>query len=224
MTQPTAPHDHQFVSFGRRLFGIFIAVLLVIYALTNGQNGAGGTVLAPGQSGSTNSSSGQFAQLGKPTKDTGCVAVDGLPDKACTPGAVFSDVTVKQICTSGYSSSVRNVPVEVKDQVYAMYGIRSHFAGQYEVDHLISLELGGSNDISNLWPELANPRPGFHEKDTVENYLHQQLCDGKMSLKKVQELIAGDWHQVYDQMPVARAESLDGAAVPAPTECPEGCA
>ena len=221
MTQPTAPHDNQFTSIGRRLFGILIAALLVIYALTNTNTGSGGTTSTAGQSGSNSSGSSQPAHLGKPTKSSGCVATDGVQDKACTPGAIFTDVTVKQICTPGYSASVRNVPVEVKDQVYAMYGIRSHVAGQYEVDHLISLELGGSNDIANLWPELANPRPGFHEKDTVENYLHQQFCDGQMSLQKAQALIANDWHQAYEQMPVARAESLDGQ--PEATECPEGC-
>jgi hypothetical protein len=62
---------------------------------------------------------------------------------------------------------------------------------------LISLELGGSNDISNLWPEAADPTPGFHQKDQVENYLHKQVCDGKLSLKQAQQEIATDWLQVY---------------------------
>jgi len=222
MSHNTSSHqDSQFTALGRRLFGIFIAVLLVIYALTNANSGKGGTVLAPGQgSSSSGSGSSQPAHLGKPTKFSNCVAVDGVQDKACTPGAIFMDATVAQICTPGYSSSVRNVPTSEKDQVYAMYNITSHFSGQYEVDHLISLELGGSNDIANLWPELADPKPGFHQKDAVENYLHQQVCDGKMSLQKAQELIANDWHQVYNSMPVARAEALPGHE---PTECPEGC-
>jgi hypothetical protein len=220
MSHNTSSHqDSQFTSLGRRLFGLFIAALVVIYALTNAGSGKGGTVLAPGQ-GNTSNPGNQPAQFGKPTKFSNCVAQNGVQDKACTPGAIFTDATVAQICTSGYSSSVRNVPTSVKDQVYAAYNITSHFSGQYEVDHLISLELGGSNDISNLWPELASPKPGFHEKDAVENYLHSQICDGKMSLQKAQELIAGDWHQVYNSMPVARAEALPGYE---PTECPEGC-
>ncbi len=42
-----------------------------------------------------------------------------------------------------------------------------------EVDHLTPLEdltpleVGGSNDLANQWPEAAEPRPGFHEKDQV---------------------------------------------------------
>ena len=94
---------------------------------------------------------------------------------------------------SGYSSSVRNVPTSEKDQVYAEYGIVHRTTGEFEVDHLISLELGGSNDISNLWPEAASPKPGFHEKDKVENYLHDQVCRGAISLQAAQQEIATNW-------------------------------
>ncbi len=129
-----------------------------------------------------------------------CAAQGAYPDSGCTPGAIFSDVTANDVCTPGYSSSVRNVPASVKNRVYAEYGIATHSPGQYEVDHFIPLELGGSNDISNLWPEAANPRPGFHEKDTVENYLHDQVCSGAMSLSDAQNAITGDWVAVYNQI------------------------
>src|SRR5258708_3815779 len=105
----------------------------------------------------------------KRIQTTGCSAHDALLDSLCTPGAVFPLVTVREICVAGYSSTVRNVPESVKAQVFAEYGITTHVAGEYEVDHLISLELGGSNDIANLWPELANPSPRFHQKDIVKN-------------------------------------------------------
>src|SRR5512140_511588 len=122
------------------------------------------------------------SSLGARTKTSGCISANSLPDAACTPGAIFTDATVDKICTPGYSTSVRNVPSEAKRRAYDEYGIVSHEPGQYEVDHLIALELGGSNGIANLWPEPAEPRPGFHEKDQVENYLRDQVCSGKMSL------------------------------------------
>src|ERR1700733_4548888 len=75
-----------------------------------------------------------------------------VPDPAKTPGAAL-EVTAADICVPGYSKRVRNVPAEVKREAYALYGVRSHEPGEYEVDHLISLELGGSNSIRNLWPE-----------------------------------------------------------------------
>src|SRR4051812_42348034 len=65
------------------------------------------------------------------------------PDRHCTPGAAFVGVTAGQVCTPGYSKSVRNVSQSTKDKVYREYGIRRHAPGSYEVDHLVSLELGG---------------------------------------------------------------------------------
>jgi hypothetical protein len=122
-----------------------------------------------------------------------------LPDPACTPGAAFPSATKAQICTPGYAKSVRDVPEQEKKDVYAEYGIASHRAGEYEVDHLVSLELGGSNDISNLWPEAAEPRPGFHEKDRYENYLHDQVCSDAISLQEAQHRIAENWLQWWTQ-------------------------
>lgn len=142
----------------------------------------------------------ELLTIGQRTKEDGCVVNGPFQDKACTPGAIFSDVTAEQICVRGYSKSVRNVPVEVKHEVYREYGITHHSPGEYEVDHLISLELGGSNDIANLWPEAAEPRPGFHEKDKVENYLHQEVCAGRILLSRAQAEIANDWLDVYKQM------------------------
>ena len=59
----------------------------------------------------------------------------------------------------------------------------------------------GSNDIANLWPEAASPTPGFHQKDQVENYLHDQVCSGAISLKDAQTEIATNWLTVYNRMP-----------------------
>jgi hypothetical protein len=140
-------------------------------------------------------------EIGQRTKTSNCISLNALSDPACTPGAIFPDATKDQICTSGYSAQVRNVPQAEKDQAYAEYGILAHSPGQYEVDHLISLELGGSNDIANLWPEPAEPHPGFHEKDKVENYLHSQVCSGALSLQDAQAEIANNWLQVYQLMP-----------------------
>ncbi|TMK73299.1 MAG: HNH endonuclease [Actinobacteria bacterium] len=126
-----------------------------------------------------------------------CAVHGVLPDRACTPGATFPHVTARQVCVRGYAGRVRNVPESEKRAVYARYGIATHSPGQYEVDHLVSLELGGSNVIANLWPEAAEPRPGFHEKDRVENYLHARVCDGQMTLRRAQRLIATDWLKVW---------------------------
>jgi hypothetical protein len=154
----------------------------------------------------------------------GCKIQGAYPDPKCTPGDVFN-VTREQVCTPNYSSSVRDVSQSVKDQVYATYGITSHIGGQYEVDHFISLELGGSNEISNLWPEAASPKPGCHEKDVVENYLHDQVCSGAMELSDAQHLITTDWIRIYNEIignNNQRAATLEiqNTAAPHPTEKP----
>ncbi len=157
-----------------------------------------------GTSGGSPSGSGTSSgapHFGVQTKTSGCMVRGPLQDPDCTPGAIISTATTDMICQPGYARSVRNVPTSEKDQVFAEYSIASHSPGEYEVDHLVSLELGGSNDIANLWPEAASPKPGFHEKDKVENYLHSQVCSGAISLQQAQIKIATNWLTVYNQMP-----------------------
>jgi hypothetical protein len=121
------------------------------------------------------------------------------PNAMLTPGDVFPTATVAQICVSGYSSRVRDVSEREKDDVYAEYGIAHHTTGEYEVDHLVPLEIGGSNDIKNLWPEPALPAPGFHQKDVLENKLHDLVCAGRLDLATAQHAIASDWYAAYLQ-------------------------
>lgn len=182
------------------VIGIGLILLILFYfASSSAKSSPSATPLASQSQTTTPEPSPSV--LGQQTKTTGCVAADALPDKACTPGAAFSGVTRDQVCRPGYAKSVRNVPTAEKNAVYREYGIAQHQPGQYEVDHLISLELGGSNDMSNLWPEPADPRPGFHEKDRVENYLNQQVCSGAMTLQQAQQAIATNWLAIDNTMP-----------------------
>lgn len=120
-----------------------------------------------------------------------------LPDPARTPGDTLA-VTARDVCTPGYAKKVRNVPASVKRAAYARYGITHHAPGEYEVDHLISLELGGSNSIRNLWPESYRTQPwNARVKDAVENRLHADVCAGRISLHDAQQAIARDWIAAY---------------------------
>lgn len=140
-------------------------------------------------------------QLGQRTKTSNCRTNGPLPDADCSPGAVFPGATIKQICVPGYTKTVRNVSASLKKKVYQEYGLAYPQAiGSYETDHIIPLELGGSNEISNLFPEAAAPKPGFKEKDLVENYLNQQVCGGGVALAAAQERIAKDWTSVYNSL------------------------
>jgi hypothetical protein len=108
-------------------------------------------------------------------------------------------MTVDVALVCGQSTrSRRHVPVAVQRQAFIEYGLEfGQPHGDYEVDHLIPLELGGDNTIENLWPEASEPRPGFHEKDRVENHLHAMVCSRQMSLAEAQHLIATDWLSMW---------------------------
>src|SRR5215813_8363526 len=81
-----------------------------------------------------------------------------LPDPKLTPGDTF-EVTDQDVCVPGYAKKVRAVPAWLKRQAYTEYGITEYKTGDYEVDHLIPLSLGGSNSIRNLWPQSTKTSP-----------------------------------------------------------------
>jgi hypothetical protein len=134
---------------------------------------------------------------------TGSDAFSGS-DLRCTPGA--RDPAVKQstidttICVKGYSATVRppsSITRTEKIASMAAYG-DSSASSHYEYDHLVSLELGGApNDPRNLWPEPGKiPNP----KDRVENRLHRDVCDHKITLIAAQREIAKHWVTTYHQL------------------------
>ena len=134
-------------------------------------------------------------------KTSGCAVVGALPDRACTPCSVFAGATVGKICVSGYSKSVRSVSTKLRKQLFAAYGVAYPPAsGAYELDHLIPLAIGGDNSAANLFPEAAEPKPGFKEKDVVEVYLQEQVCAGKVDLAAAQRQVAADWIAVYNAL------------------------
>jgi len=123
---------------------------------------------------------------------------DVLPNRNVTYGAVFYDATVEKICTPGYSKSVRRVSDSTRKVVFMLYKDEDPRKRSYEVDHLISLELGGSNDIVNLWPQRYETYPwSAHAKDKLENKMHKLVCEGKLDLPTAQFEIATDWISAY---------------------------
>lgn len=122
-----------------------------------------------------------------------------VPDAQKTPGDVLTtDASV--ICVKGYTKTVRNVPQAIKEQAYRNYGITSRKPKEYEIDHLISLELGGSNSIRNLWPQSYITQPlNAHVKDELENKLHELICSGQLPVEQAQLEVAQDWVAAYQK-------------------------
>jgi hypothetical protein len=139
-------------------------------------------------------------------------AVD-VPRRSLTPGAAFA-VGTARICVSGYSASVRNVPQAEATAVYDRYGV-THVPYAHEVDHLVSLEIGGSNAVANLWPEPYAGRWGARTKDVLENRLHELVCSGRLALRKAQRIEARDWVAAYRRYVGGTPTTTDGPSAPA---------
>ncbi len=121
------------------------------------------------------------------------------PDPQLTPGAVLTTDTAR-ICQPGYAKSVRHVSPKTRRRAYAEYGIRRHPRGAYEIDHLISLELGGSNSIRNLWPQSFHTQPwNARVKDQLENFFHAEVFAGRIPIEQTQQEIAQDWIAAYQK-------------------------
>ena len=120
-----------------------------------------------------------------------------LNDLIFTSGDVIRTETKETLCNGTFrTSSVRNVPESVKLAACAEYGIsKANCTGKtYEIDHLISLEIGGSNDLKNLWPEPYAEPLGARDKDKIENELHRLVCNDTITLSEAQSCIANDWY------------------------------
>jgi hypothetical protein len=90
------------------------------------------------------------------------------------------------------------IPIAVRQQVFHAYGMDHSQPREYEVDHLITPELGGTDDIRNLWPEpYASTEWNAYVKDQLENHLRQMVCEGKLDLSTAQRDIATDWISAY---------------------------
>ena len=118
-----------------------------------------------------------------------------LNDLRFTPGEIRT--TNRALVCSESTKTIRKPGLQ---EVYVLYGATKKPGICCEIDHLISLELGGANTLQNEWPQPYEPRPGAREKDEVENWLHKQVCEGIMPLESAQNRIATNWYAVYQEM------------------------
>ena len=120
-----------------------------------------------------------------------------VPNANLTPGAV-RPVDVRQVCVAGGPAEKRP-STSLQRAVFHEYGMDGAAPEGYEVDHLITPALGGSDDIRNLWPESYSSEWNAHVKDELEDYLHNQVCQGKLDLPTAQHEIATDWISAYQK-------------------------
>ncbi len=118
------------------------------------------------------------------------------PLKQFTPGKLCSptDPNFKEYrYASHVAVCARNVSHDEKLQIAKNYGVPESEWGNYEFDHLIPLNSGGSDDIENLWPQ---PLAEAHEKDAVEQATFNGLSNGNLTQAQAVQMIM-DWIQQH---------------------------
>lgn len=124
-----------------------------------------------------------------------------LPDARLTPGLTHP-VSWAEICTAGSSDRIdsASISASVAERVFDEYGISNPQPFAYEVDYLITPELGGADDIRNIWPEpYSGEEWNAHVKDAIEERLHEMVCAKEIDLAQAQREIARDWVAAYQK-------------------------
>jgi hypothetical protein len=147
-----------------------------------------------------------FAAPVAATTPAAAVLRTGLPNHTLTRGAwnlAVTQATIHStICVSGWTKTIRpptSYTNRLKVAQIKTYGFADKLVGDYEEDHLISLELGGSpRSTKNLWPEPHHIKVGgldlgSYTKDGFETHLKSLVCAGKLTLAKARAEIAGNW-------------------------------
>jgi hypothetical protein len=125
-------------------------------------------------------------------------AFEVLPDKNLTGGSVR---TGDPGAACGHAKESRGrMNALRRDEILRRYGLAPGAHPDCEIDHLIPLCLGGSDDPSNLWPQ---PRRNIEEKwsaeakDRLERLMCSMVCDGQIDIATAQEAYATDWIAAY---------------------------
>jgi hypothetical protein len=128
------------------------------------------------------------------------------PSMVAPPSEVLNpDVrpeTVGQtICVPGYTASVRPAASHtngVKVKLLRESGLEAADAGEYELDHVIPLAIGGHpRNLKNLALQPLDGEQGAKKKDRLERRLQQLVCSMLLGLRDAQAAIWTDWKAAY---------------------------
>lgn len=118
-----------------------------------------------------------------------------LPVASITPGATW-DVSLEDLCSG--APRVRPITAAMRMRVLSAYGVEDVPSDQYELDYLITPELGGATDARNLWPQkYASPIWNARVKDELERLLPTMVCSHRLDLTTAQRDMAIDWIAAY---------------------------
>jgi hypothetical protein len=109
-----------------------------------------------------------------------------LPNSKFTPGETVNAM-LSWVCNHFLDSLPPSKSNMIK--AYSNYNINVNDSN-YKLNYLIPISLGGANTVKNMWPIPINE---WFEKNKIENDIFYNVCNGKLSLKEAQILLAKDW-------------------------------
>jgi hypothetical protein len=122
-----------------------------------------------------------------------------------TSGATYDRVTqstiASTICKPGWTATVRPNSSYTQRLKRELVKLESDSVlGHYELDHIISLQLGGHpTAAANLWMQHYSGPCGARVKDALEGKLKRLVCSGQLTLPQAQLIISSDWVAGYNK-------------------------
>jgi hypothetical protein len=125
-----------------------------------------------------------------------------VPDDAMTPGVWREEIGRHEVCATKWGKDVRHVTKAMKDQAYLEYHTTRKACSPKgcEVDHRFPRDLGGADDIRNLWPQPYAGKWNAHMKDRLEARAKREVCSGALSLQEARSWFEGDWRKAYKRL------------------------
>lgn len=124
------------------------------------------------------------------------IALAEVPTEVRNPD-VHQDTIAETICVKGYTKTVRpstSYTNGIKRKLMREQGIDVVRMSEFELDHVVPLELGGHpRNLKNFMIQPWEGEGGAKEKDKLEHKLKRRVCAGKMSLDDAQACIWEDW-------------------------------
>jgi hypothetical protein len=127
-------------------------------------------------------------------------AFDIRPDPDSTEGSLRVDGHDRALACDRSNKHRGPMTADRRDEVLIRYGLSPGPHPDYEIDHLIPLCLGGSDDFSNLWPQprqTIEPKWNAEAKDRLERLICDMVCNGQLDIATAHEAFAKDWIAAY---------------------------
>src|SRR2546423_15434046 len=110
-----------------------------------------------------------------------------LPNPKLTPGRI-----------AGGDKDRGGVTLKMEQKVFSRYRLPWSRRGEFKIDHLVPVELGGADTIDNLWPQSLRTKPyGADRKELLTEVLLTRIRASQMTVAQAQEQISRDWIDTF---------------------------